>query len=418
MTEGRMWSQMSKPDALHADLRFPLYDPLGATPDAKNPYVTMTDMGLGPTILEFGADPSGDNDSSQAVRDAIASGYPVRGAPGRFRFDTAVSVTTPVVIDLGPAIRIPVGGTTEQCTIFTENDINLFEIRSEQVVGFGGVFDMTAVTSGTKAALYYPLVCNGSVAGGEGDNAGWGISWDGFIIRGNPTSLQTTGGGSTGIHFDFANGTVNFAYWTHARFRGEIRSCRYGVHASAKNSGYSQWANTMYLDLDCTGVKTVLHNESFNRVRGATRHQGSHIFGSQADADASPSIYSRTSDNVWDHCLFWDFGAASSGGLYTNEVSYDIICPTDDDVLKGESGFAWAENLGGVILAESSKCSGVRTETSNNLADVTHEINALGYKRKGFYVFNENTNKPVWASGEAASATWKDADGNDAHAPV
>lgn len=380
--------------------------------------VTSPDYNPG-DVRNFGADPEGSQDSTSAIQDAVDSGYPVIFPAGRFLISSTITVAKPTLIYMARGLR---GQDTvsddASTTVYTTSDINLFTLKTEGIWGQGGIFDMSGVTSGTKSALYYPLEANGSSSGGVGNYGGWGGGWTDFLIVGGRDAVTASlSGGSDAIHFDFANSEVSNAYWTHMKFSGEVRDCNRAFYASARNSGYSQWSNTFRLDLDCQFVKRTIHNEAINRVFAKIRHQGQEVFTSQANADATASIYSTTVNNRWDG-IFFDF-SGSSGGLYSNSKSFDINNSGgvgDEDIIIGPEGMDKLLNLSNAIPTYSHYASGVYRTTSSNLLNKDHFVNSSGLKREGYQVF-ESTNRPLWASGSAATDPWVDSSGSTVRTP-
>lgn len=58
------------------------------------------------------------------------------------------------------------------------------------------------------------------------------------------------------------------------------------------------------------------------------------------------------------------------------------------------------------------------SETTTNLADITHAINTGAAKVAGYQVWNSTTSAPVWAVGDTDGALWVDGVGTTAHTPV
>ncbi len=52
------------------------------------------------------------------------------------------------------------------------------------------------------------------------------------------------------------------------------------------------------------------------------------------------------------------------------------------------------------------------------LEDISDFINTQDFKQHGTQIFNVNTNKPLWATGNTDAAVWVDATGSTAHTPV
>lgn len=368
-------------------------------------------------VLEYGADPTGDSDSATAFQNAVDSDYPVYAPPGKYRLDSAVVVDKPKIIDFGGASTrtITPESDTEQVRIIKTNNTGFFEIRSGQVHGYGGCFDSSGATGWNKDVFRYPFVANGSLAGGEGDRDGWAGGWRDFTYIGLQSDLSDTSRGGNVIHLDTSS-EVNWAYWYFHKWTGVVWYAGRAFYAPAINPTYNQTANNCHIDIEVQHSRQAVHNESVNRLTARVSHQSRNIFASEAQSQDYPSVYSTTKQNVW-NCVFFDFRKPASGGLYHNYYSYDITSPDGTDVLYGDSGLQWADTVSGCIPTGGKWASGVRRDSSNNLSDQTAPVNALGFKREGYMVFNADTNEPVWASGSAATDVWVDATGSTARTP-
>lgn len=370
-----------------------------------------------------GVDLTGNHDNSSVFAKAAAADGPFVVPFGDFYNGEKIVFDQPKIVVFGDGRSHRTSrGELEPgsvCRIFTDQDINMFEIRSGQVFMFGGLFDLEAVVDGSKAVFYYPLVANGEVAGGEGDRNGWNGGCQGFHVIGNKAALATTGGGSKVIEFDAAGSSVDFAYWYGMKFSGDCRRVFRAFEASAKNPATSgQSMNTFELDLFCQGVAQPIFNESVNKIRAYLFHQNLQIFGSQADAEAYPALHSTTEENRW-HCDFIDFRKAATGGLYSNHYSYDISSAAQNDKVVGDSGFAWAADGGltGCIPVESDWASGHGSDTSANFQSSTSQVNTLGIKREGYSRFDQDLNRPVWAVNDQIGGVWVDSAGVTVHNP-
>ena len=60
----------------------------------------------------------------------------------------------------------------------------------------------------------------------------------------------------------------------------------------------------------------------------------------------------------------------------------------------------------------------IKASVTADLEQDTHPINTSKDKILGAYVYNQTTNKPVWADGPAATSVWVDATGATVHTPV
>lgn len=112
-------------------------------------------------IINFGADPSGSTDSSDAIQAAIDSEYPVYIYAGHWRIDKTIKINKPKIIHLEHGLmesndkpqNFPLGDT--HARIFTTKNIDMFEIGSRDVHIYGGTFDTQQVIDHTKAVFKY-----------------------------------------------------------------------------------------------------------------------------------------------------------------------------------------------------------------------------------------------------------------------
>lgn len=161
----------------------------------------MTEPG---DLISFGGDPTGGRDSSQALRDAVASEHPVHIGPGFWRLDSPVRITTPKLIYCGGSMLpdythpewFPAGA--QQSTVFTtENLPSMIEIASGGVHIYGGCWDTRQVGGHQGSVFRYDLSTGARI---------WGGSITGFSVLGNRESLYSPGKGTTAIHVDLENG--------------------------------------------------------------------------------------------------------------------------------------------------------------------------------------------------------------------
>lgn len=372
----------------------------------------------------YGADPTGLVDSAPAFQTAVASNYEVTAVGGNYLMSSTVVISKPKILDFGLSTQTGFDGGNgqpaydigEQVRFMLVTDINVFEIQVGWVKGRGGCFDLQGVAAPTKAVFYYPAVSNGRSSGGVGDYAGWGGGWTNFTVLGNLGALPT-GTGADAIFFDFANQSVNNAYWTTLKFQGQISGANRAFYANAKNGAITQWSNSISLDLGVNSCKQSVVNETVNWMEVKIVHQSDNIFGTQLLADAQPSVYFRNSTaNTFD-CVFWDFGTGLQGSTYANEFDYDVLDSSDRNLSFKEPISDHAIQFEATFFQSSVGYTDRRT-SSNQLNDISHVVNTTSRKTEGFCVFNENTNVPVWATGATAGSVWVDATGSTINTPV
>jgi hypothetical protein len=324
-------------------------------------------------VLNFpGIDPYGLTNSSQAINDAIESPYAVHVTWGLYRsddpiiFETAkifwcfggVGARTSVLTNSG---RVPTNIVEEeQARFFTLNDINMFEIRCEEVHIRGGLYELSH-TAPTKAVFFLPAVANGSSSGGTpGNVAGWGGTIKGAVCVGHESHVNVTHGGGTAVHYDFINQTVANAYWTHQEIDVECRNLKYGIYASARNPGYGQFANNCKWKVRAQAVKSAIWSEGFNSNIIDLFHQGDSMFLTQAETLEYAGLYLRGSDHIIERARFFDFGKGQhNNGWWHNEKKYDVqgkdiqIYDKDEfalrDTIKGETFWPYINNAVGFI---------------------------------------------------------------------
>ena len=286
-------------------------------------------------VLVHGADPTGAVSSSQAFQDAVDSGHPVYAPPGKYYFDSQVTITGPLVITLarggltgwdygdgsGPDY---VATDEESCRIYTDADIYFFEVRSSNVIGSGGVFDYQGVNNVTKAPLYYPAA---AVKESEDNPNGWSGEWLDFLVIGDHFYLRDGTNNLKGLYVDFENQTDFFQYWTHMKWRFRAYGCDIAFYANPRNDALAggQFANNWDVEVDCDYCRQSVVSYPASGSRWKVRHQGRYVFTTSAEAAATPSmILDQGSQNI-DEVKFFDFNDDDNGVYHKNEVSIEIL---------------------------------------------------------------------------------------------
>lgn len=285
-------------------------------------------------VLNFGADPTGVDDSTQAFQDAVDSDYSVTVPAGKYRIDSTITITIPKIVEfegrqgIRTFYRQTIGGDPydeirqgEQARIVVTNNINVFDIQCEQVYMFGGCFDLTGTTDYTKAVFYYPIVNNGDLTGGD-DYGGWaGGCWD-FMVLGNYQDVGQIGIGGYAVHLDTENAPYNWAYLYLHRWRGVVYGMDKGFYCTARPAGKNISINNLRVDLQCNSTRQMFYNRgsSTNWVSGL--HQARHVWQDEDEINQLASIDSSGFCNI--DVEFADFGKNPVNGLYTNQKTYNL----------------------------------------------------------------------------------------------
>lgn len=286
-----------------------------------------------------GADPTGVEDSSAAIQAVINSEYPLYAPAGLYRVESPIVINTGKIWWNFGGLKIRssiVGGDGsmipatvrkyEQARFFTTSDINIAEIRSQEVHIRGGLFELKH-SAPTKACIYMPLVANGTSSGGTvGDTAGWGGTIKDVVLCGSELHLHVTDGGGTGINFDFDQAVAN-AYWTHLEIDVEMRCLKYGIYAGARNPGFGQFANNCEWKVRAQAVKSAIYNNAgFNNLVINLWHQGDSIFLTEAESDAYYSLYLRGGEMVIEQARYFDFGKGQhNNGWWHNKRKQSVV---------------------------------------------------------------------------------------------
>lgn len=295
-------------------------------------------------VLRYGADASGVNDSAAAFQAAMDSNYKVEVPAGEFSILSTITILRPKMICFagrhsfysGDRQRVgePVINEKElgeQSRIMLTTNINLFNIQSQGVWFFGGLFDARGVSDHTGAIFYYPLVTNGSASGGST----WG-GWDGgavgWTVIGNYDDVGQVGIGTKAIHLDVINSTTSFAFLYFHHWDGVCWSCDKGFYASERPDGLSITLNNCDLKLQANSTRQAFYNGSINGMVAEVRHQARHVWQDEDEINTTASVYS-SSPMHFTRLRFYDFGKPISGGLYTNQKTMELRAPCSFDEL-------------------------------------------------------------------------------------
>ena len=282
-------------------------------------------------------DPTGLHDSHDALQALVDGDYPAIIPPGYYYISRPVVVTKPKVITMSQPLlqpfavdplfrdsRKPGPNIMQSHTrLWTDQNINFFEIRSPQVFIDGGCFDAQNVVGWNKAALYYPGCCK------DHNNRmnGWGGGAKNFLVIGNYLDMIINkNDGGYGVYFDFENYPEPYSYWTHMQFAYKVYGMRCGWYSSPFSVPL-QFANTVDIEIETNYSKQSVCNHSFDMLRIKSRHQGAYVFPSTEEAESTASIFSRHRIFLEDN-TFYDFRTAqdipAAGGCWMNSRTLEL----------------------------------------------------------------------------------------------
>jgi len=260
--------------------------------------------------------------------------------------------------------------------------------------------------------------CTG--AGIQLAGAGMLAVFDGVTIQGN------AGGGLRGTSASLNGVSVRDCYFelngtAHIETTATVRAL------SIEGSAFT--GNTQYAIKMSAGVETVIQGNSFQSSHATPQTMsfgasvartfiGTNYYG--AGAAFTPSADYLGTDL---RMLNADGLRAKQAQLANGTIVLDGT-GFPEGVETAPAGSLYARTNGLLYLKDSGSGNTgwlllrpAKTATTANLASAANAINTAG-KATGTCVFNTNTNKPVWATGSAATATWVDATGTTAHTPV
>ena len=282
-------------------------------------------------------DPTGLTDSYPALQEMADSDYPMDIPPGYFYISQPVIISRPKIITMSQPLLQPFstdpmfsydrkpGPNIKQShtRIWTDKNINFFEIRSPQVFFEGGCLDAQNVAGWDKAGFYYPAISKDS----NGRVDGWGGGANNFLVIGSYLDMiLNKKQGGFGVYFDFENYTQFGAYWTHMSFIGKVYGVRCGWFSSPRKTQYGHWANTVDIDLEANYSKQSIANNGFDDLRIKSRHQARHVFATREEAESKASIFSRYKIFLEDN-TFFDFADEQSsfyGGCWKNSKTVEL----------------------------------------------------------------------------------------------
>ncbi|HAR38850.1 MAG TPA: hypothetical protein DCS09_09930 [Porphyromonadaceae bacterium] len=282
-------------------------------------------------------DPTGLTDSWAVLQEMVDSDCLMDVPPGYYYISRTIVISRPKIITMSqpllqpfevdlsrrdsrkPGANIP----TSHTRIWTDQNINFFEIKSPQVYFSGGCLDAQKVIGWDKAAFYYPGICK------DHNNRvnGWGGGAKNFLVLGNYLDMVLNKNpGGFGVYFDFENYAEENAYWTLMRFVGKAYGVKCGWFSSPR-SLCTQWANTIEVDLEVDYSKQSIVNHSCGDIRIKSKHQARHVFATTEEAETSASIFSKHQAFVED-AIFPDFASEKEydifGGVWKNSRTLEL----------------------------------------------------------------------------------------------
>lgn len=263
-------------------------------------------------VLNFGADPLGNDDSYPAFQAALDSPHAVEVPPGYYYISQPIRVNKPKIIKMTRPLLEPfdIDGRRRphrgpgpnvmesHSRLWTDQNINMWEIRAPDVHIDGGTYDFQKVIGWDKACFYYP-----AEAVDQNNRAnGWGGSVVDFIVIGNFLDLMgldnnglPSGEPHTGCAFLFdfqSENAVPYGYWTQLKFSGKVYGVDCGFRMTPRHPSISQFANTFDIDLEVGFSKQAIKNESVANIALDIRHQARAVFMSPEEADSRASVES------------------------------------------------------------------------------------------------------------------------------
>jgi hypothetical protein len=394
-------------------------------------------------IIEFGADPTGVNDSTVAIQAAMDADGAVYIPNGDFKVSSTITISKPKLIycmgDRGVRSRNDYfyqGGLFRRQTSNTDEEAPrliattelqpMILITSDQVRWYGGCLDIaTGMGFGASQA---------TVAFNEGIcvkvQAQTGFTGGGFyrtklIGGGFPATQFVAGlgaGGPQGVVFEF-NGRPADARICHYDLedmdaRGFWRA--YATDATVSNQ--KCFGNVVEIwDLDC--VVRAIEDHATTNSRFKYRHQGRRVFANTTQRDTVPAIYFAKNDNACHELFPVDFTTLSQtfdhGTYWQNLKSVQ----TDGKVVFPLRGLYDFEGLSIGQILTAAKC---RTElvqfddtgassagyfrlkrpTQTEIANASDRVNTRN-KHAGSIIFQATgTLRPLVALGSSPTDRW------------
>ncbi len=284
-----------------------------------------------------GADPTGLTDSQPAIQAALNSDFAVFFPPGTYRLDSELVITKPKLIEcfggamttgyieLGDTVSVNPASTYEQVRFVWNGSSsgNMVRYEISKVFWHGGCFDVQGVSGYDGNIFYLPNRWESQV-GGRIDGYGFGVQGATFI--GNSNEVRAGTAAPVGVNCDMSVLDRNAAYQYHGII--DIRAVGMDTAMLVTPRGsVDKTANSNEYQIRCRDTKRAVQNlgsaDSWLRVW----HTGGPIFGSQAEADSTPSVEIALESCVIDLSLFHNFDQGGSGSEWYNSKTYKLDGP-------------------------------------------------------------------------------------------
>ena len=403
-------------------------------------------MALNGNILNFGADPTGVNDSAPAIQEAVNSSYPVYVPAGDYRMDSTVSISiaktirceTPGILTgyVGPDGEVDPDTVGEQARFLPTTNSHVFQIDAQNVKFWGGCVDMQNVSGYNKAAFYCPANANSITTPNRG--LGWVIEIEKVAVIGNYSELRDQTDtdpsnivGAMGVYMDMSNATQVNGYWTHGIFDIQGAGCDVLWYQNPRNATLNNWTNTHWVKTKAIDCRRSIFDFAGHNSYYWCDHDAGPVFPNQTVADAIGAFRIGNGFGLTSpiQCRFNDFDTGLSGdygSYYHNTKTFDFTGanfyildhPSEDDLDRAISLGSPGSRFG--INSERYSQTGrlvLPRFTNTQLSDASHEVNTL-IKPQGGMVIDSTNNRVMFANGSNATSQWLDADGANAITPV
>jgi len=299
-------------------------------------------------VEDLQADPLGSTNSASAVQAMAEHDHAGYIPPGLYLVNNEVDWPIPKIVwgfggdsistgfDNGSGVNFGPGHTSlrnprEQVVFYTTNqdpNFNMFTIRKADVNLKGFLIDFQNLTGHNGAGILYDLdASNGNPSyapwatdtGGGGRAMGRNGSLRGITIMGNVNRLRTTnpGQGSVGVKVTWPDRLDTSLPNKNAflsRLRWEVKGLGLDTLFDLQTRQVfpvGHWANNSHFRGDAYYCRQILRDECFFGVRWYLNHWAGDVFNTQANAEATPSIFSSSPNGLYYQPTFYDFRGLS-----------------------------------------------------------------------------------------------------------
>jgi hypothetical protein len=217
------------------------------------------------------------NSAHTAFIKAINCGCKIKVPPGYYYISSSVPITHALEMNLGVSYMNRDGSFAsyqlqDRVVLYTDQDIDFFQIRSGNVYITGGYFDATQVTTCTdKAVFKYIPVFSSSDPLYRAFQEG---SVTGFYVQGDLHTLKGIDNGISAIYIDWQHAdTSQYSFMYRHTFKGYCQLVRYGFYETPKAIGIlGTYQNASWVDCDLIvsgckqGIVTTISNNSWYRI--------------------------------------------------------------------------------------------------------------------------------------------------------